>query len=665
MATKRIYRRQEDELNRRKAARLRFQNLIRSVAWNRIWLVDVGDQKLSLNVKKNINMLVRTRRKIGLLTIAEKSLIRTHHSLRSNEERKSLVKLIAGLTCFSKISPKVRARLCKVIKFMVIGPGRTLIREGDPPSVVYFILTGEVEVRKKFYDHIVGKWVNRIQMLIGPGECVGDVELIEGCLRTQTLTTTDVVELLVVFEEDFNAILRKEMTKHWNERKAALMCLDYFKSFTREQIIDTCKVSLVRQFEPLETIYYEDKGQASYVHFVISGECMILQCLKMRVTKKDKSKHYELIDIVNATGAGSIFAVSSSREVMRVDSRIDVAVHGNIYDIDELLESDEKASAVEVHKVDLRTIEAKCQALRIPVKEALSTSSSYESWSIEGELEENYENEEEFEYEEARLRKTRKSNKLRKKFSRRHRVTSMFDREEREEEDQETVEDGEEEAEDESLTIASRSIETSNLPPSILTSAAASTPSSSETQQLKTKALQRHHHYRRKKQKHRQSEVEEIDPHRESSVHISDIDTSLESDESYQYWIPYQKPAPVRENHFIDVGSLTFGGIFGLGEISEHRVIMARTTVQCLLIPRFWLFEKEQCPGNIWQRRRFYLDSTIPSRDTLFKDFLTTLQWQKFKADVLEEYVGPNSPANATQTQDVPIICRIVEASDE
>lgn len=40
---------------------------------------------------------------------------------------------------------------------------------------------------------------------------------------------------------------------------------------------------MLRQFEPLETIYYEDKGQLSYVHFVISGECMILQCLKMLV----------------------------------------------------------------------------------------------------------------------------------------------------------------------------------------------------------------------------------------------------------------------------------------------------------------------------------------------------------------------------------------------
>uniref|UniRef100_A0A1B0B3H2 Cyclic nucleotide-binding domain-containing protein n=1 Tax=Glossina palpalis gambiensis TaxID=67801 RepID=A0A1B0B3H2_9MUSC len=135
-------------------------------------------------------MLVRTRRKIRLLTIAKKSLIKTHHSLCSNEERKSLVKLIAGVTVSSKISPKVRARLCKVIKFLVI-------REGDLPSVVCFILTGEVEVSKKFYDHIVNKWVHRIQMLVGPGECVGDVELIEGCLRAETMTESLKLEKLM------------------------------------------------------------------------------------------------------------------------------------------------------------------------------------------------------------------------------------------------------------------------------------------------------------------------------------------------------------------------------------------------------------------------------------------------------------------------------------
>lgn len=125
-----------------------------------------------------------------------------------------------------------------------------------------------------------------------------------------------------------------------------------------------------------------------------------------------------------------------------------------------------------------------------------------------------------------------------------------------------------------------------------------------------------------------------------------------------------QKPEDKVENHFIDVGSLTFGGIFGLGEKLEHRVIMARTTVQCLMLPRFWLFEKEQNPGNIWQRRRFYLDCTIPSRQSLFKDFITTRRWQAFKTKLiqsnLETIIG-----NPTKIQDVPIICRIVETNDE
>lgn len=110
---------------------------------------------------------------------------------------------------------------------------------------------------------------------------------------------------------------------------------------------------------------------------------------------------------------------------------------------------------------------------------------------------------------------------------------------------------------------------------------------------------------------------------------------------------------------------MTCGGIFGLGEKMEHRVIMARTTVQCLMIPRFWLLEKNQNPGNIWQRRCFYLDCTIPSRELLFKDFISTRHWQKFKKNLIENYVDPKSISNSTHPEDVPVICRIVEATDD
>lgn len=43
----------------------------------------------------------------------------------------------------------------------------------------------------------------------------------------------------------------------------------------------------IKQFEPLQTIYGEDKGRLSNTFFVLSGNCIIYQALKMKVLCKD------------------------------------------------------------------------------------------------------------------------------------------------------------------------------------------------------------------------------------------------------------------------------------------------------------------------------------------------------------------------------------------
>ncbi|KAM7360315.1 uncharacterized protein ACRADG_004761 isoform 2-T2 [Cochliomyia hominivorax] len=462
--------RDAEEVKKRKMARLRFRNIIRSVSINRIWLEDAGEQKFSLNVKKNIAMLVRPKRKIGILTMAEKSLIRTHHTLRTTEDRKKLVTLMANLNCFNNFPPKIRARLSKCVKFMVLNAGRKLIQEGNLPLMLYFVLTGEVEVSKRIFDHVQNSYINKTVKVCGPGDCLGDVEMLEKGNRMYTYTTTNVVELLVVFDVDFELILRAVMEPQWVQRKISIMALDYFKFFTNDQIINTCKLCMLRQFEPLETIYHEDKGDLSYVYFVISGECMILQCLKMMVRQRRGIKTFELIDTTKEA-SDSIFQYFSDNKMSKILKMNTVNKFGANIDFD------------------------------------------------------------------------------------------------------------------------------------------------NET-------------------------------HERPSKDFDDVKDKI-------------------ENRFIDVGSLTFGGIFGLGEKFEHRVIMARTTVQCLMIPRYWLLEQEQNPGNIWQRRRFYLDTTIPSRETLFKDFLNTRQWHNFKMNIIQSYLNKNSIANLTHVEDIPIICRIVEARDE
>lgn len=56
-----------------------------------------------------------------------------------------------------------------------------------------------------------------------------------------------------------------------------------------------------------------------------------------------------------------------------------------------------------------------------------------------------------------------------------------------------------------------------------------------------------------------------------------------------------------------------------------------------------------------------YLDSSIPSRQKIYKDFLCNNNWKKYKKDIIEEFVQQHPVFNATTILDVPIICRVEE----
>lgn len=116
------------------------------------------------------------------------------------------------------------------------------------------------------------------------------------------------------------------------------------------------------------------------------------------------------------------------------------------------------------------------------------------------------------------------------------------------------------------------------------------------------------------------------------------------------------------EYQFIDVGSLSCGAVFGLGENLQHKTIVAKSLVQCLLVPRYWLFIKAQNKGNIWERIRLYLDSTIPSRNSAFKEYLNELKWKKYRKDLVDSVLQKSKIPNPTTYFDVPLICRVYDS---
>ncbi|XP_064554401.1 uncharacterized protein LOC135439600 isoform X1 [Drosophila montana] len=552
MISKRV--RDAEEVKKRVILKALFKKVVRAVITNNQWLDGESDDdpKISSNVRKNIALLMRTKRKMGMLTAAEKSLIRTPHLVRTISDRKKLCILFAGLRCFFFIPPKLRARLVPAIKFLSLSTGRTIIRQGDLPLTIYFIVTGEVQMIKTAGSTLSRKLASKGEIIFGPGDCIGDVAMLEDCTRTHTFITTSQCELLVLFDNDFISILKPYMKKIWNEKKTALKALDYFEFLSEDQILKACKLCTLKQYKPLDTIYIHDRGTLTNVHFVLSGECVILQCLEMKVIIKNGRKIHQLVDQLEDT-----YLNFDSEHVVKSTS--DTINKSRNRTFEKLSLSADFACGIGSRASTMIPLAHSNSQMNSPysegenkcfVEEEIEAIGESQSSSL-GSFKDN-------------LRKfTYESEPMINFESQRSKVS----------------------IESEIYTVSSSS--------------------SSSTSR-----------------------------------------TSINTD--------------IYESHFIDVGSLTFGGIFGLGEKMHHRVIMARNTVQCLLLPRFFLLDKKQNPGNIWQRRLFYLDCIIPSREALFDDFLKTLKWKKFKFDFIHRNLISNT-IDIARDDDIPILCRIEE----
>ncbi|TDG42626.1 hypothetical protein AWZ03_010954 [Drosophila navojoa] len=269
--------------------------------------------------------MMRTKRKLGVLTLTEKSLIRTPHRLRTVSDRKKLCLLFAGFRCFLSVPAKQRVRVIPVVKFMSVSPGRIIIRKGDKPFLIYFIIAGEIGMPKRNISELED------QFNFGPGDCIGDIGMFEDGPRFQTYIAASQCELLVLLDNDFNSILKPYMQKVWNDKKRALKALDYFDFFSDDQILKACKLCTLKQYNPLDTIYSHDRGTLTNVHFVLSGECLILQCLNMKVIANNGKKVYHLVDTLDG-GAIYIHSEQSIRSgLVKNMSMLDAldAVHKN------------------------------------------------------------------------------------------------------------------------------------------------------------------------------------------------------------------------------------------------------------------------------------------------------------------------------------------------
>jgi CRP/FNR family cyclic AMP-dependent transcriptional regulator len=110
--------------------------------------------------------------------------------------------LLAGVPLFAGMSErhlKVLTQAMKVVKF---GPGENLITEGEDDARFYLITEGTAKVMVK----------GRKKRQIGPGDYIGEMAVVDGGVRSATVTAeTDVVTLSAA-RWNFEAVLKSNPT---------------------------------------------------------------------------------------------------------------------------------------------------------------------------------------------------------------------------------------------------------------------------------------------------------------------------------------------------------------------------------------------------------------------------------------------------------------------
>ncbi|PZC76824.1 hypothetical protein B5X24_HaOG204059 [Helicoverpa armigera] len=116
------------------------------------------------------------------------------------------------------------------------------------------------------------------------------------------------------------------------------------------------------------------------------------------------------------------------------------------------------------------------------------------------------------------------------------------------------------------------------------------------------------------------------------------------------------------KTYFMQVCKFYPGSTFGFGENMRDRRIVAVTPVDCMLMPKMWLLQRNT--ANIWSRIQHFLEKKIPTKRQLFQSFVSERRWQEFRDQLVGDIVARSNTINWTSLHDVPYSIRMEEMVD-
>ena len=117
----------------------------------------------------------------------------------AQDENKAFLKRVA---LFSGLTDSQIERLAAGSVRRSFPKGRTIVAEGEPSQSLYVLLSGRAKVQRSDTE---GKEV--ILAVLGPGECFGEMSLIDDAPRSASVITIESCDFMSINKESFKAIL--------------------------------------------------------------------------------------------------------------------------------------------------------------------------------------------------------------------------------------------------------------------------------------------------------------------------------------------------------------------------------------------------------------------------------------------------------------------------
>ena len=113
---------------------------------------------------------------------------------------------LADIGVFGGLSDEARAFFIDTCKFVELTAGQLAFAEGDPGREMFVLLSGELEVLKKSR-----RGRDTRVAILGPGDCFGEMSVIDLQPRSATLRALAPTRLLRISAEDLDVLYRSDV----------------------------------------------------------------------------------------------------------------------------------------------------------------------------------------------------------------------------------------------------------------------------------------------------------------------------------------------------------------------------------------------------------------------------------------------------------------------